>query len=110
MKIALTPLVSLLFSGATITEYDDLPPGAAQVGRPVWGRAQLLANLEQHLGLPKPAHAHVVRVQRWSRRMAELEAAKPGRFYARSYALDPIGTATNAPRMARRARGRRMER
>jgi len=94
MKIALTPLVSLLFSGATITEYDDLPPGAAQVGRPVWGRAQLLANLEQHLGLPKPAHAHVVRVQRWSRRMAELEAAKPGRFYARSYALDPIGTAT----------------
>ena len=94
MKIALTPLVSLLFSGATITEHDDLTPGAARVGCPVWGRPQLLANLEQHLGLPKPTHARVVRVQRWSRSMADLEVTKPGRFYARSYALDPIGTAT----------------
>jgi ATP-dependent helicase/nuclease subunit B len=94
MKIGLTPLVSLLFSGATITEHDDLMPGEARVGCPVWGRPQLLANLEQHLGLPTPAQARVVRVQRWSRRMAELEATKPGRFYARSYGLDPIGTAT----------------
>jgi hypothetical protein len=94
MKIELTPLVSLLFSGATLTEHDDLTPGDARVGCPVWGRPQLLANLEQHLGLPKPTHAPVVRVQRWSRRMAELEVTRPGRFYARSYALDPIGTAT----------------
>ena len=33
-------------------------------------------------------------MQQWSRRMAELEAASPGRFYARSYALDSLGTAT----------------
>jgi hypothetical protein len=94
MKIAHTPLVSLLFWGAAITEPDDITPRAAQLGCPVWGHAQLLASIEVHLGLPRPAHARVVRVQRWSRRMAELEAAIPGRFYARSYALDPIGTAT----------------
>jgi hypothetical protein len=94
MKIAHTPLVSLLFKGATLTEHDDIEPGAARLGCPAWGRAQLLANIEVRLGLPRPTHARAVRVQRWSRRMAELEAANPGRFYARSYALDPIGTAT----------------
>jgi ATP-dependent helicase/nuclease subunit B len=93
MKSTLTPLVGLLFSGATLTEHDDLPAGAAQLGHPVWGSAQLLADLELRLGLPQARSAQPVRVQQWSRRMAELETARPGRFYARSHALDSIGTA-----------------
>jgi ATP-dependent helicase/nuclease subunit B len=92
--LALTPLVSLLFAGATLTEHDDLSTGDARIGCPAWGSAELLASLELRLGLPKPPRAEVVRVQQWSRRMAEVEAASPGRFYARSYALDSLGTAT----------------
>ena len=94
MTPALTPLISLLFAGRTLTEHDDLRPGEARIGCPVWGPAQLLGNLELQLGLPRPARSEAVRVQRWSRRMAALEAARPGRFYARSYALDSLGTAT----------------
>ena len=93
MKSTLTPLVGLLFTGATLTEHDDLPPGAAHLGRPVWATPQLLANLELRLGLPQPRSQEPVRVQQWARRMTELEATRPGRFYARSHALDSIGTA-----------------
>jgi ATP-dependent helicase/nuclease subunit B len=93
-EVVLTPLVSLLFSGAALTEQDDGPIGSARVGCPVWGRSELLANLELRFGLPTPPRVEAVRVQQWSRRMAELEASKPGRFYARSFALDPLGTAT----------------
>ena len=93
MTSTLTPLVSLLFGGATLTEHDDLPPGAAHLGCPVWGELQLLADLELRLGLPQPHVAHAVRVQQWSRRLTELETASPGRFYARSHALDSVGTA-----------------
>ena len=94
MTLALTPLVSMLHAGATLTEHDDLAPGAARLGCPVWGHAQLLDQLELRLALPPAPRAEAVRVQRWSRRMAEVEAAAPGRFYARSYAIDPVGTAT----------------
>jgi ATP-dependent helicase/nuclease subunit B len=87
------PLVSLLFHSASLTERDDLAPGTGLVGRPVWGPHALLANLEMRLGLPIPDVTDAVRVQRWSRRLAELAAAGP-RFYARSYEVDPVGTAS----------------
>jgi len=38
-------LGGLLFHGATLTEYDDLALGAGTVGRPVWNRTALLADL-----------------------------------------------------------------
>ena len=85
------PLVSLLAHGATLTEHDDLAPGAALVGRPVWGAGALLANLELRLGLAPEETSQAVRVQRWSQRLAELDSIRP-RFYSRSYATDPVGT------------------
>ena len=90
----LTPLVSIFFRGATLTEHDDLRPGAAHLGKPVWNQSQLLRDLELRVGVASATPAKAVRVQRWARQMAELEAAKPGRFYQGSFALDPLGTAT----------------
>ncbi|MGO9000113.1 MAG: PD-(D/E)XK nuclease family protein [Polyangiaceae bacterium] len=86
------PLVSLLVHGATLTEHDDLAPGCALIGRPVWGANALLSNLELRLGLPPQEASQAVRVQHWSRRLAELDSIRP-RFYSRSYATDPVGTA-----------------
>src|SRR5690606_30260442 len=87
------PLASLFFHGRTLTEYDDLAPEAGLVGRPVWGRMGVLADLELRLGLPVPSEAHGVRLQQWSRRLSELEARAEGCFYSRSYEADPVGTA-----------------
>jgi len=92
-KARMTPLVSMLFKGATLTEHDDLAPRAALLGKPVWGPAALLANLELRLGLPTPDVNEAVRVQRWSRRLGEAQVAQP-RFYTESYRVDPLGTAT----------------
>ena len=86
------PLAGMLFSGATLTEHDDLAPGEGALGRPVWGPSALLANLELRLGLPTPDASDSLRVQRWSRRLSEVQAAKP-RFYTESYRVDPLGTA-----------------
>jgi len=94
----MTPLVGALFKGATLTEHDDLAPGAALVGKPVWGPTALLANLELRLGLPTPDVSDAVRVQRWSRRLGEVQATTP-RFYTESYRVDPLGTATALLRM-----------
>jgi ATP-dependent helicase/nuclease subunit B len=93
MGAGMTPLVSALFRGATLTEHDDLAPGAGLVGRPVWGPTALLANLELRLGLPTPDVNEAVRVQRWSRRLGALQVAG-ARFYTESYRVDPLGTAT----------------
>lgn len=87
------PLAGLLFSGATLTERDDLPPGTGLLGRPVWGPAAMLADLELRLGLPAPRAAQGVRLQRWSRRLAEVAERGP-RFYSASYEVDPVGTAS----------------
>ena len=88
----MTPLGGLLFHGATLTERDDLAPGAGVVGRPVYGRGALLADLELRLGLAAPKAAHGVRLQQWSRRLAKV-AEGGQRFYSASYSVDPIGTA-----------------
>jgi ATP-dependent helicase/nuclease subunit B len=86
-------LGGLLFRGATLTEYDDLALGTGAVGRPVWNRTALLADLELRLGIPPAPSAHGVRLQQWSRRLAETTAGST-RFFSKSYELDPIGTAT----------------
>jgi hypothetical protein len=77
----MTPLVTALFGGATLTEHDDLAPGKALLGLPVWGPSALLANLELRLGLPSPQVNEAVRVQRWSRRLAArvVPRSQPGR-------------------------------
>ncbi len=88
----MTPLVSQLFHGPVIAEPTDLAPGRAAIGRPTWPPGALLQNLELRLGIPRPEMDDTVRVQRWSRRLASVSLSK-ARFYSRSYAVDPIGTA-----------------
>jgi len=92
-SLTLAPLVCLGATGSSLTEHDDIAPGAALLGAPVWGPGALLANLEMRLGLPSPEVVDAVRVQRWARRLDELQAASP-RFYAKSFATDRLGTAT----------------
>jgi len=87
------PLGGLLFRGATLTECDDLQPGTGRLGHPVWNRTALLADLELRLGIPAPHTAHGVRLQHWSKRLADMATTAP-RFYSRSYEIDQIGTAT----------------
>ena len=91
-QTSFTPLVGLSLHGATLTEHDDLAPGAGTIGRPVWAPIQLLADLELRLGLPARTPPAAVRVQVFSRALAD-HAATTTPFYARSYAVDPIGTA-----------------
>jgi ATP-dependent helicase/nuclease subunit B len=87
----MTPFVGRFFGRAVLTEADDLHLGSGIVGRPVWGPTALLANLELRAGLPGFQQTEHVRLQRWSRRLHEIESATP-RFYSRSYATDPLGT------------------
>ncbi len=89
----LTPLAGVLLPASTLTEHHDLAPGAGLLGRPVWNPAALLANLELRLGLPTPRVNEAVRVQGWSRRLAEVQAQRP-RFYTESHRVDSLGTAT----------------
>jgi ATP-dependent helicase/nuclease subunit B len=89
----MTPLAGLLLRGATLTEHDDLEPGTGCLGRPVWNRTGMLADLELRLGLPPAVADHGVRLQRWSQRLEAAARVTPC-FYSRSYAIDPIGTAT----------------
>ena len=93
MSLTLTPLVGLAFAGSCATENDEIAPGAASFGTPVWGPPALLANLELRLGLPTPDVVDAVRVQRLALKLDQLTAARP-RFYARSFATDRLGTAT----------------
>jgi hypothetical protein len=90
-SLSFAPLVCLGLSGASFTEHDDIAPGAAHLGRPVWGPPALLANLELHLGLAATRVSEAVRLQRWAR-ILEEHAATP-RFYSASYAADRLGTA-----------------
>jgi ATP-dependent helicase/nuclease subunit B len=94
MMPALTPLVGLMLDGATLTEHDEMAAVAAFAGKPVWSPAALLHNLELRAGLPSPPSLAPIRLQRFSRRMGDVLHGSPGAFYARSYAVDPLGTAT----------------
>ena len=87
------PLGGLLFRGATLTEHDDLAVGTGALGRPVWNRTALLGDLEMRLGISTVPADHGVRLQQWSRRLADVAQDVP-RFYSKSYVVDPIGTAT----------------
>src|SRR5690606_3850367 len=91
-SLMLTPLVSLLFGGPSITEYDDHVAGHGVLGRPVWDSSRLLAQLELRLGLPSCRVDDVVRVQRWSAALRDVQG-RERRFYSESYAADPLGTA-----------------
>lgn len=91
--VAMTPLAGLLFRGATLTEFDDGVANTGRLGCPVWNRAALLADLELRLGISGETVEPGVRLQKWSRRLADISSETP-RFYSSAYAVDPIGTAT----------------
>jgi ATP-dependent helicase/nuclease subunit B len=86
------PLGGLFFRGGTLAEHEDLAPGSGQLGLVAWGRAALLSDLELRLGLPGSVIGYGVRLQQWSKRLADLALKEP-RFYSKAYAVDPIGTA-----------------
>lgn len=86
------PLGGLFFRGGTLAEHEDLAPGSGQLGLVAWGRDALLSDLELRLGLCGSVTGYGVRLQQWSRRLADLSLKGP-RFYSKAYAVDPIGTA-----------------
>ena len=83
----LRPLIGLKLDGATLADVDE----RGGLGTPAWGPASLLRDLEVRLGLPVVDAPDAVRVHQWSARLASLLDTNP--FYARSYGVDPIGTA-----------------
>lgn len=88
----LRPLVGLRFDGPTLSE-NDPPLGTAHIGRPVWGPAALLGELELRLGLASPRALAEERLQCWARRLKELDGIA-ARFYSNSLRVDPLGTAS----------------
>ena len=62
-----------------------------RLGAPAWGPADLLRDLELRLGLPHDEAGPSTRVQQWSQRIHAHIGSEP--FYARSHAVDPLGTA-----------------
>lgn len=62
------------------------------LGKPVWGASQLLRDLELRLGLGTSAEltTEASRVLRWSARLQAMASVQ--RFYAASFAVDPLGT------------------
>jgi ATP-dependent helicase/nuclease subunit B len=89
------PLVGLDFSAATLTPHEDLAPGGGVLGKPVWGPLEFLRDLELRLGLGTPEASEALRTTRWAARMhARVAIAQPSPFYAASFAIDPLGTAT----------------
>jgi ATP-dependent helicase/nuclease subunit B len=92
MSPSLMPLIGSLLEGPTLA--DEQLSAAGQVGRPVWDMRTFLADLENRLGLGGWSTSVTMRVQLLAKRMRELESAKSGRFYARSFELDQLGAAT----------------
>jgi hypothetical protein len=90
---AMYPVVGLQLSGNVLTPLDD--EAAGQLGRPVWDARGLLDDLELRLGLPREVVSHGVRVQQWSKRLAQLVAESAGAppYFAQAYREDPTGTA-----------------
>ena len=83
----LRPLIGVKLDGTTLAEVDD----HGGIGTPSWGPAALLRDLELRLGLPVFDTSDVLRAHQWSARLAALLDEEL--FYARSYRVDPLGTA-----------------
>ncbi|MBX3199284.1 MAG: PD-(D/E)XK nuclease family protein [Labilithrix sp.] len=62
------------------------------LGAPAWGPSGLLRDLELRLGLGPVNEVASVRVPRWTARIKAVADASA--FYARSFAVDELGTAT----------------
>jgi RecB family exonuclease len=67
-----------------------LEDGTAAAGAPVLGPLGLLRVLETALGLAAPEVPHATRLAAWR---AKLAATAEGRFWAESFAQDPLATA-----------------
>ncbi|HEY5376953.1 MAG TPA: PD-(D/E)XK nuclease family protein [Polyangiaceae bacterium] len=83
-------LAGLEFGGATLTAFDDLALGRANIGHAVWNPNQLLRDLELRLGLGAERESEAVRVAKWVARIAELPPRD--RFYSKSFETDALGT------------------
>lgn len=77
--------------GASLAPSEEKPLGRGSVGHATFGPGQLLRDLELRLGLGAAPADQALRVSIWAARMAA--AAPEQRFYARSFALDALGTA-----------------
>jgi ATP-dependent helicase/nuclease subunit B len=84
-------VVGLDLEGATRTAPEVLSIGSASVGQATWGPTQLLGDLELRLGLVAKSERQALRVARWQARIASISGR--GRYYSRSFEIDPIGTA-----------------
>jgi ATP-dependent helicase/nuclease subunit B len=76
------------------------PRVAARLGEPAWSPAQLLRDLHLRLGLPRTEATAAERVPTYARRLdaiirsaSESAIATAMPFYARSFAVDSLGTA-----------------
>ncbi|MFI5297243.1 MAG: PD-(D/E)XK nuclease family protein [Polyangiales bacterium] len=83
------PSLHVSYAGQTILP--DVLNARGRVGAPVWNLRTLLRDLELRLGIPQVDGSPAVRIQRWSSRLSRLVDRAP--FYARSYRIDPVGTA-----------------
>lgn len=82
-----------------LNEPTVLRDAAASLGEPFWGPGAFLQDLELRLGLPTPRTTETERRQRYCMRLTTALSATraEGRappFFARSFARDPLGTAT----------------
>ncbi len=83
------PSLHASYAGATILP--EAITARGRIGAPVWNLRALLHDLEIRLGLPHGEMHPTIRIQRWSSRLSRLLGRSP--FYARSYVVDPVGTA-----------------
>ncbi|MFO0738960.1 MAG: PD-(D/E)XK nuclease family protein [Labilithrix sp.] len=66
-------------------------PDRAGIGRPIWGLAALLRDLELRVGLAPVDESHIQRLPPWAARIRALSDERA--FYWRSFQSDELGTA-----------------
>lgn len=93
------PVVGLQLSGNILTPLDD--EAAGHLGRTLWDGRGLLEDLELRLGLRQAPVSSGVRVQAWSKRLAQLvaECGAAAPYFAAAYRVDPTGTAAQLLRL-----------
>jgi len=84
-------LTGLELSGANSTGRAGPGTGEGAIGSACWGPMELLRDLELRLGLWAVFQPNAVRIACFAARMAKLAGQE--RFYSRSFAIDPLGTA-----------------